>query len=225
MFYLVILTSLVLVNLRRKNGLICNLYGYVIGAVKLILSQTIGLICNLYGKCFRIEITCLSSYSYVREGRYGVPRAGSLSIDEQHRIKQFNQMSARNMQQSGLPPGSHSGSRMLPGGTSMGVMSGMNRSMTMARPAFQGIAPSSMLNPGVPPGNMHHGLAPNQGNSVRPREALHMMRVKVIYSIIKFHLYVQMTEMRVVPFRLARFRFSCFYFLPLRNFFVAAEPE
>ncbi|KAI3829832.1 hypothetical protein L1987_03960 [Smallanthus sonchifolius] len=111
----------------------------------------------------------------LREGRYGIPRAGSLSVDEQHRIQHLNQMSARNMQQSGLPPGSHSGTdhgvRMLPGGTCMGVMSGMNRSMPMARPTFQG-----MLNPGVTPGNMHSGPAPGQGNSVRPREALHMMR-------------------------------------------------
>ncbi|KAK9057433.1 hypothetical protein SSX86_022268 [Deinandra increscens subsp. villosa] len=111
-----------------------------------------------------------------REGRYAIPRAGSLSIDEQHRIQQLNQRSARNTQQLGLPPGSHSGTdqgtRMLPGGTSMGVMSGMNRNMTMARPAFQGINSPSMLNPGVTPGNMHPGPAPGQANPVRP----HMMR-------------------------------------------------
>ncbi|MFS7902303.1 putative transcription factor MYB-HB-like family [Helianthus anomalus] len=95
----------------------------------------------------------------LREGRYGIPRARLSAVDDQHKIQHLNQMSARNMQQSsGLPP-------MLPGGTSMGVMSGMNRSMAMARPAFQGISSPSMLNPGVPPGNM-----------VRPREALHMMR-------------------------------------------------
>ncbi|KAL8215078.1 hypothetical protein R6Q57_004527 [Mikania cordata] len=118
----------------------------------------------------------------LRDGRYAIPRAGSLSIDEQHRLQHLNQISLRNTQQSGLPPGSHSGTnrstRMLPGGTSMGVMSGMNRSMTMARPTFQGTASPSMLNPGCTPGSMHSGSGPalGQANSVRPHEALHMMR-------------------------------------------------
>ncbi|XP_076921762.1 chromatin modification-related protein EAF1 A-like [Bidens hawaiensis] len=112
----------------------------------------------------------------LREGRYGIPRAAPSSIDEQHRIQHLNKMSARSMQQSGLPPGPHSGTRVLPGGTGMGVMNGINRGMTMARPAFQGIASPSMLSPGVPPGSMHPGPTPSQGSLVRPRDALHMMR-------------------------------------------------
>lgn len=85
------------------------------------------------------------------------------------------------MQQSGLPPGPHSGTRVLPGGTGMGVMNGINRGMTMARPAYQGIASPSMLSPGVPSGSMHPGPTPSQGSLVRPRDALHMMRVIFIY--------------------------------------------
>ncbi|XP_024973715.1 chromatin modification-related protein EAF1 B-like isoform X2 [Cynara cardunculus var. scolymus] len=117
----------------------------------------------------------------VREGRYGIPRTGSLSIDDQHRMQQYNQMlSARNIQQSSLPSGTHSGTdrgvRMLPGGNGTGVM---NRNMTMTRPGFQGIASPSMLSSGVgmpTAANIQAGAGPSQGNSVRPREALHMTR-------------------------------------------------
>ncbi|KAK9282032.1 hypothetical protein L1049_004944 [Liquidambar formosana] len=128
----------------------------------------------------------------VRDGRYGVPRA-SLPVDEQQRLQQYNPMlSGRNIQQSSLSvpgalPGTDRGVRMLHGGNGMGMMCGMNRSMPMSRPGFQGIAPSSMLNSGsmlsssmvgMPsPVNMHSGAASGQGNSMlRPREALHMMR-------------------------------------------------
>nr|XP_043609211.1 chromatin modification-related protein EAF1 B-like isoform X2 [Erigeron canadensis] len=109
----------------------------------------------------------------VREGRYGIPR-GSLSVDEQHRMQQFNQMSARNMQQTSLPPGSNSGTdrgvRMLPGGAGMGVIGGVNRGMAIARPGYPGIS-TPMLNPG-----MTSAIGPGQGNSVRPRETMRMMR-------------------------------------------------
>lgn len=92
-------------------------------------------------------------------------------------MQQFNQMSARNMQQSSLPPGSHSGTdrgvRMLPGGANMGVVNGMNRNMTLARPPFQGPVSPSILNSGA-------GAGAGQGNSVRPRETLHMTRVSYI---------------------------------------------
>ncbi|KAK2649152.1 hypothetical protein Ddye_016641 [Dipteronia dyeriana] len=128
----------------------------------------------------------------VREGRYGVPRT-SLPVDEQQRIQQYNQMlSGRNIQQPNLSaPGALSGAergvRMLPGGNSMGVMCGMNRSMPMPRPGYQGMASSSMLNSGsmlsssivgmANPVNMHSGAGSVQGNSMlRPREAMHMMR-------------------------------------------------
>ncbi|KAL5794794.1 hypothetical protein ACOSP7_003388 [Xanthoceras sorbifolium] len=130
----------------------------------------------------------------VREGRYGVPRT-SLPGDEQQRMQQYNPMlSGRNIQQSNLSapgapgaPGAERGVRMLPGGNGMGVMSGMNRSMPMPRPGYQGMASSSMLNSGsmlsssmvgMPsPVNMHSGAGSVQGNSMlRPREAMHMMR-------------------------------------------------
>ncbi|EOX93924.1 Helicase/SANT-associated, putative isoform 4 [Theobroma cacao] len=127
----------------------------------------------------------------VRDGRYGVPRT-SLPADEQHRM-QYNQMlSGRNVQQSTLSvPGAISGSdrgvRMIPGGNGMGMMCGINRSMPMSRPGFQGIASSAMLNSGsmlssnmvgMPtPVNMHSGPGSGQGNSIlRPRDTVHMMR-------------------------------------------------
>lgn len=72
-------------------------------------------------------------------------------------------LSARNAQQSSLPPGSHSvsdrGVRMLPAGNGMGVMSGINRNMKMARP--------SMLSPGTA----------TSSSMLRPRDPMHMIRV------------------------------------------------
>ncbi|XP_015892402.3 chromatin modification-related protein EAF1 B isoform X2 [Ziziphus jujuba] len=129
----------------------------------------------------------------IRDGRYSVPRATSLPVDEQQRVQQYNPMlSGRNIQQSSLSvPGGLSGAdrgvRMLPGGNGMGMMCGMNRNMPISRPGFPGMTSSSMLNSGsmlsssmtgIPsPVNMHSGAGPGQGNSmIRPREALHMMR-------------------------------------------------
>ncbi|KAF3435970.1 hypothetical protein FNV43_RR23062 [Rhamnella rubrinervis] len=129
----------------------------------------------------------------IRDGRYSVPRATSLPVDEQQRLQQYNQMlSGRNVQQSNLSvPGGLSGAdrgvRMLPGGNGMGMMCGMSRSMPISRPGFQGMTSSPMLNSGsmisssmtgIPsPANMHPGAASGQGNSmIRPREAIHMMR-------------------------------------------------
>lgn len=127
----------------------------------------------------------------VRDGRYNAPRA-NLPVDEQQRMQQYNQMlSGRNIQQSNLPaPGPLSGAersvRMLPGGSGMGMMCAMNRSMPMSRPGYQGMASSPMLNSGsmissmvgMSPVNMHSGAGPGQGNSMlRPREGMHMMRV------------------------------------------------
>ncbi|TKY66125.1 Chromatin modification-related protein EAF1 A [Spatholobus suberectus] len=127
----------------------------------------------------------------VRDSRYGVSRTPPLSVDEQQRIQQYNQMiSSRNMQQSTMSvPGSLSGSdrggvRMLPGGNGVG---GINRSITMSRPGFQGMPSSSVLSSGgmlsssmvgMPsPVNMHSGVGAGQGNSMlRPRETVHMMR-------------------------------------------------
>ncbi|GAB4841339.1 hypothetical protein Ancab_022066 [Ancistrocladus abbreviatus] len=129
----------------------------------------------------------------VRDGRCGVPRTTSLPIDEQQRIQQYNPMlSNRSIQQSNLSiPGGFSGTdqsaRMLSGGNGVGMMSGMNRNMPMRRPGLQGIASSTMLNPGALvtpnmgglPGavNMNPGAGPSQGNSIlRPRDALRMVR-------------------------------------------------
>nr|KYP76876.1 E1A-binding protein p400 [Cajanus cajan] len=127
----------------------------------------------------------------VRSARYGIPRNSPSSVDEQQRI-QYNQMlSGRNIQQSmsvtGTLPGSDHGVRMLPGGNGMGLMGGINKSMAMSRPGFQGMASPSMLNSGsmlsssmagIPsPVSMHPGVGPGQGNSMlRPHETLHMMR-------------------------------------------------
>ncbi|KAF5954653.1 hypothetical protein HYC85_007509 [Camellia sinensis] len=87
----------------------------------------------------------------------------------------------------GFLQGLISGVRMLPGGNGVGIMCGMNRSMPMARPGFQGIAPPSMVNSGsmlsssvamMPsPVNMHSGVGSGQGNSMlRPRDTSNMMR-------------------------------------------------
>jgi hypothetical protein len=127
-----------------------------------------------------------------RDGRYNVPRTSSLPVDEQQRLQQYNQMlSGRNIQQSSMSvPGTLSGAdrgvRMLPGANGMGMMCGMNRSMPISRPGFQGMASSSMLNSATmhsmvgmaSPVNMHSGPGSGQVNSMlRPRDTLHMMRV------------------------------------------------
>ncbi|XVF21383.1 hypothetical protein REPUB_Repub12eG0085800 [Reevesia pubescens] len=134
----------------------------------------------------------------LRDGRYGVPRT-SLPADEQHRMQQYNQMlNGRNIQQSNLSlpvavSGSDRGVRMLPGSNGMGMTCGINRSMPMSRPGFQGMASAAMLNSGsmlssnmsgIPsPVNMHSGPGSGQGNSMlRPRDTMHMMRVSYLLS-------------------------------------------
>ena len=128
-----------------------------------------------------------------RDARYAVPRSASLSAEEQQRMQQYNQMfSGRNIPQPNLSspgalPGNDRGVRMLPGGNAVGINAGINRGMPIARPGFQGIASSSMLNSGnmissgmvaMPcPVNMHTGVGSAQGSSTRPRDAVHMMRV------------------------------------------------
>ncbi|KAI3450859.1 hypothetical protein Pfo_007524 [Paulownia fortunei] len=125
-----------------------------------------------------------------RDGRYVIPRSGSLSADEQQRMQQYNQIiPGRNIPQPnisapGALPGTDRGVRIVPGGNGMGMMCGVNRNLPMARPGFQGIPSSSMVNsgsmvsPGVSSANMHAGVGAGQGSSMlRPREALHMMRM------------------------------------------------
>lgn len=114
-------------------------------------------------------------------------------------------LSSRNMQQSTISvPGSLSGSdrgggRILPGSNGMGMMSGINRSMTMTRPGFPGIPSSSMLSSGgmlsssmvgMPsPVNIHPGVGAGQSNSMlRPRETVHMMRVRSVHILSEFNL-------------------------------------
>ncbi|KAB2071199.1 hypothetical protein ES319_A08G206200v1 [Gossypium barbadense] len=97
----------------------------------------------------------------------------------------------RNVQQSNLSlAGSVSGSergRMLPAANGMGMMCGVNRSMPMSRPGFQGMASSAMLNSGsmlssnmggMPsPVNMVPGPGSGQANSMlRPHDTTQLMR-------------------------------------------------
>ncbi|XP_065874021.1 chromatin modification-related protein EAF1 B-like isoform X2 [Euphorbia lathyris] len=122
----------------------------------------------------------------VRDGRYSVPRT-SLPVDEQQRLHYNQMLSNRNLQQSNLPvSGADRGVRMVPGNT-VGMMPGINRSMSLPRPGFQGIASSSMLNSnsmlssgmvGMPsPVSMQSGSSSGQGNSMmRSRDGLHMVR-------------------------------------------------
>ncbi|KAJ8749576.1 hypothetical protein K2173_026225 [Erythroxylum novogranatense] len=123
-----------------------------------------------------------------RDGRYNVARS-SLPVDEQQRLQHYNQMLAsRNLQQSNLPvsgtmSGTDRGVRVLPGGTGMGIVPGMNRSMPMSRPGFQGMHSSPMLNSGsvLSSGIVGMSSAVNvhpsgQGNSIRPRETFNTMR-------------------------------------------------
>ncbi|KAK3021642.1 hypothetical protein RJ639_046366 [Escallonia herrerae] len=151
------------------------------------------------------------SGSLQTSARYGIPRTASLSIDEQQRLQQYNQMiSGRNIQQPSSPvpgavPGTDRGVRMLAGGNGMGVMGGMTRSMPMSRPGFQGIASSSMLNSGsmlssgmvamTSPVNMHTGPGHGQGNSMlRPRDALHLMRPEHQRQMIAPELQMQVSQ-------------------------------
>ncbi|KAG8486908.1 hypothetical protein CXB51_020507 [Gossypium anomalum] len=152
--------------------------------------------CSLQGSSSMVLGNNLSSPSAplnaaLRDCRYGVPRT-SLPADEQHRIQQYNQMlSGRNVQQSNLSlAGSVSGSergRMLPAANGMGMMCGVNRTMPMSRPGFQGMASSAMLNSGsmlssnmggMPsPVNMPSGPGSGQANSMlRPHDTTHLMR-------------------------------------------------
>ncbi|XP_038693965.1 chromatin modification-related protein EAF1 B-like isoform X2 [Tripterygium wilfordii] len=123
--------------------------------------------------------------------RYGVPRT-SLTVDEQQRIQYTHMLAGRSTQQSnlsasGVLPGADRGVRMMPGGNGMGMVCGMNRSMPMSRPGFQGMPSAVMMNSGsmlssggvgmVGSVNMHSGAGSGQGNSMlRPLEALHMIR-------------------------------------------------
>ncbi|KAL1557478.1 chromatin modification-related protein EAF1 B-like isoform X2 [Salvia divinorum] len=123
-----------------------------------------------------------------RDARNGLPRSGSLPAEENQRMHLYNQMiTGRNIPQSnisapGAVPGPDRGARMVSSGNGMGMMSGANRNMPIARPV-QGIPSSSMVNsgsavsPGLSSGNMHTGVGAGRGSSiVRPSEALNMQR-------------------------------------------------
>ncbi|XP_041995101.1 chromatin modification-related protein EAF1 B-like isoform X1 [Salvia splendens] len=124
-----------------------------------------------------------------RDARFGLPRSGSLPAEEHQRMHLYNQMiTGRNIPQSsisapGAVPGPDRGARMLSSGNGMGMMSGANRNMPIARPAVQGIPSSSMVSsgnavsPGLSSGNMHTGVGAGQGSSiVRPSEASSIQR-------------------------------------------------
>ncbi|XP_051131029.1 chromatin modification-related protein EAF1 B-like isoform X2 [Andrographis paniculata] len=125
--------------------------------------------------------------SSVRDGRYGIPRSASLSAEEQQRIHQYNQMmSSRSMPQispSGTPQGMDRGVRLLPGGSGMGLVCGVNRSMPMMRHGLQGIGSSSitnsgnMVSSGMTSASANSGMVSVHGSSMlRPREALNMIQ-------------------------------------------------
>ena len=151
----------------------------------------VSLDCHRVSNRFLILQTVFWGVAFIlRDGRYNVPRT-SLPVDEQQRMQHYNQMlPSRNLQQSNLSvsgavSGADRGVRSLSSGNGMGMMPGMNRSMPLPRSGFQGAPSSSMLNSGsvlssnmvgMPsPVNMHTGSG--QGNLMRPREALHMLRV------------------------------------------------
>lgn len=119
--------------------------------------------------------------------------------------QQYSQMlSGRNVQQpsmsgpSALTMGGDRGVRMLSGGSTMGMMCGVNNGMPISRPGFQGIGSPGMLNvvtsgtmlpvSGVgmsSPVNMHSNAVSGQGNSLlRPRDHLQVQRVS--YLVISF---------------------------------------
>ncbi|KAM3373811.1 chromatin modification-related protein EAF1 B [Capsicum galapagoense] len=125
--------------------------------------------------------------------RYAVPRSAPFPVVEHQRTHQYNQMlSGGNVQSSTSSPGAlaggdNGGARTHPSGNNMGTLSGFNRGMPMARPGFQGMTSSSMLNSGsmlssgvvaMPSTvNMQSGVSSNQGNSMsRSRDVLHMIR-------------------------------------------------
>uniref|UniRef100_A0A2P2MU04 Chromatin modification-related protein EAF1 B-like n=1 Tax=Rhizophora mucronata TaxID=61149 RepID=A0A2P2MU04_RHIMU len=133
------------------------------------------------------SIQCGPLSALCRDGRYNAPRA-SLPVDEQQKMQHYNQMlSSRKLPVSGSISGAERGIHMLPGGNGMGMMPGINRSMPISRPGFQGMNSSSMLNSGSMLSSsvagiqshvgMHSGTGSVQGNSImRPHEALRMMR-------------------------------------------------
>lgn len=92
----------------------------------------------------------------------------------------------RSIQQANVSPGAPPGSgvRILPGSNAKGIMCGINRSMPMTRPGFQGVGSSSIVKSGsmVSPG-MPSGVGTGPGSSMLrpPREALHMMRVRHLF--------------------------------------------
>ncbi|KAK1408467.1 hypothetical protein QVD17_40263 [Tagetes erecta] len=112
----------------------------------------------------------------VREGRYGIPRTRSLSVNDQQRMQRNDQMlSARNAR------GAHSvndiGVHMLSAGNGMGVMCGPNRNMPITKPGLKGIASPSMLSSGPATPNSS-SMQSGPGNSMpRPHGPMHMIQV------------------------------------------------
>lgn len=109
-------------------------------------------------------------------------------------------VSGRNFQQSNIPvSGVHSGTdrgvRMITRGNGVGIPGGLHRNIPMSRPGHQGIGPSSLVGPGSMlssgmmamqnPVNIHSGPGAAQGNlMMRPRDPMHMMRVRyLVFSL------------------------------------------
>lgn len=91
-----------------------------------------------------------------------------------------------NTSSPGALPGPDHGVRVH-AGTGIGLV-GVSRSMPIARPGFQGISTSSIVNSGsmvspvMSPANMHSGVGSGQGAMLRPRETLHTMRVCYLFK-------------------------------------------
>ncbi|KAG0500435.1 hypothetical protein HPP92_000507 [Vanilla planifolia] len=127
--------------------------------------------------------------------RYAVPRSTALLVDDQQRMQNYNQIfPGRNMQQPGISVLASSGGadrvHMLHGSNGMGVVCGVNRSLPMQRPSFQGISPTGILNM-VPTNSMtssnnvgmpnsigaHSSVVSSPGHTMlRPRDALQMVQ-------------------------------------------------
>lgn len=140
---------------------------------------------------FSFSFCFLTGCLFGRDVRYGVPRSASLSADEQQRMQQYNQLtSGRNTPQANVSPQSP-GARVLPGSNAKGIV---NRSMPMARSGFQGVASSSIVNSGsmVTPSMPLASMQSGQGSStLRPREALHMMRVwDLFFPLLSFVVFI-----------------------------------
>ncbi|KAL9239119.1 hypothetical protein vseg_013469 [Gypsophila vaccaria] len=129
-------------------------------------------------------------FTSARDARYSAPRSGTLTIEEQQRLHQYNSMlqgrnaQASNPSSSGSLSVSDRGVRLHPVGNGASMTPGMNRSMRMSRPGVQGMSSSATVlasNMGGMPSNMngHSGTASDRGSGnamFKPRDPMHSVR-------------------------------------------------